>query len=205
MIYLILAIILFASEALAQGAGVGPAPGVQLNDEAAVQGRVQIINCAGAGIVCTKSGVTGTLTVSGAAGSVYTTVQEESVSLTQRAILNFLGSSMTCVDNGGTLATDCTITGGSGSANVVVVSISLGTGGGLVYSTTVIGQAWVTATSAIACSPFGTTADGLTPETVMASGVQATTSAYVVGTGFNLNVYTPHGATGTYRFGCTGA
>ena len=96
------------------------------------------------------------------------------------------------------------LSGGSGSANAVVVSINLGTGGGLIYSVTVIGQAWVTATSAIACSPFGTTADGQTPETVVASGVQATTSAYVVGTGFNLNVYSPHGATGTYRFGCTG-
>jgi len=30
------------------------------------------------------------------------------------------------------------------------------------------------------------------------------TSAYVVGTGFNLSVYSPHGAAGTYRFGCTG-
>jgi len=202
MWYLLLAILLCSSEVFAQG--VGPAPGVGLNDEAVVQGRVQIINCAGAGIVCTKSGVTGTITVSGAAGSFYSTIQEESVSLTQRAILNFLGTSMTCVDNGGTLATDCTITGGSGSANGVVVSINLGTGLGLVYTVTVVGQAWVTATSAIACSPFGTTADGLTPETVMAAGVQAVTSAYVVGTGFNLSVYSPHGASGTYRFGCTG-
>ena len=158
-LYYILAIILCASEALAQGAGVGPAPGIQLNDEAVSQGRVQILNCSGAGITCSKSGVTGTLSVSG---------------------------------------------GGSGSANGVVVSINLGTGLGLVYTVTVTGQAWVTATSAIACSPFGTTADGLTPETVMAAGVQAVTSAYVVGTGFNLSVYSPHGASGTYRFGCTG-
>jgi hypothetical protein len=161
MLYLILAIILCVSEAFAQGGpGVGPAPGVGLQDEGVAQGRVQILNCTGAGITCSKSGVTGTLNVTG---------------------------------------------GGAGSANVVVVSISLGTGKGLVYTTTVIGQAWVTATSAIACSPFGTTADGLTPETVMASGVQAVTSAYVVGTGFNLSVYNPHGASGTYRFGCTGA
>lgn len=186
-------------------AQVGPAPGVQFNDEGVSQGRVQIINCAGAGIVCTKSGVTGTLTVTGAAGSVYTTVQEESVSLTQRAILNFLGSSITCVDNGGTLATDCTITGGSGSANVVEVSVPLGTSGGLIFSTTVTGQAWVTATSSIACTPLGVTTDGQTVETVVASGVQATISNRVVATGFNLNVYSPHGATGTYRFGCTGA
>jgi len=203
MVYLILAILLCASEVFAQG--VGPAPGVGLNDEAVVQGRVQIINCAGAGIVCTKSGVTGTITVSGAAGSFYSTIQEESVSLTQRAILNFLGTSMTCVDNGGTLATDCTITGGSGSANVVEVSVSLSTGLGLVYKTTVIGQAWVTATSSIACSPLGVTTDGQTVETVAASGVQSIVSNRVAGTGFTLNVYSPHGASGTYRFGCTGA
>lgn len=203
MWYLILAIILCVNEAFAQG--VGPAPGVGLNDEAVVQGRVQIINCAGAGIVCTKSGVTGTITVSGAAGSFYSTIQEESVSLTQRAILNFLGTSITCADNGGTLATDCTITGGSGSANVVEVSVPLGTSGGLIFSATVTGQAWVTATSSIACTPLGVTTDGQTVETVIASGVQAAVSNRVVGTGFNLNVYSPHGATGTYRFGCTGA
>jgi hypothetical protein len=159
-LYYILAVLLFATEVFAQGAGVGPAPGIALQDEGVAQGRIQILNCVGAGVVCTKSGVTGTATISG---------------------------------------------GGSGSANVVIVSISLGTDGGLIYSVTVTGQAWVTATSAIACSPFGTTADGLTPETVMAAGVQAVTSAYVVGTGFNLSVYSPHGATGTYRFGCTGA
>lgn len=160
IIGLIIGLLLYNNELFAQGAGVGPAPGIQLNDEAVVQGRVQILNFAGAGVSCAKSGITGTCTIAG---------------------------------------------GGVGSANVVVVSISLGTSGGLIFSTTVVGQAWVTATSAIACSPFGTTADGLTPETVIASGVQATTSTYVVGTGFNLNVYSPHGATGTYRFGCTGA
>jgi hypothetical protein len=159
MWYILVAIILCATEVFAQGGpGVGPAPGVGLNDEGVVQGRVQILNCTGAGITCSKSGVTGTLNVAG----------------------------------------------GAGSANGVVVSINLGTGGGLIYTVTVIGQAWVTATSTIACTPFGTTADGLTPETVMASGIQAVTSAYVVGTGFNLSVYSPHGATGTYRFGCTG-
>jgi hypothetical protein len=159
-LYYILTILLLAVNSVwAQGPGVSPAPGVNLQDEGVAQGRVQILNCTGTSITCSKSGVTGTLNV----------------------------------------------TGGSGSSNAVVVSINLGTSKGLIFSVTVTGQAWVTATSAIACSPFGTTADGQTPETVVASGVQATTSAYVVGTGFNLNVYSPHGATGTYRFGCTGA
>lgn len=156
MWYLILAIILFATNVCAQG--VGPAPGIGLLDEGSTVGRIQALNCVGATVTCTKSGSTGVVT----------------------------------------------ITGGAGSANGVVVSINLGTSGGLIFSTTVVGQTWVTATSAIACSPFGTTVDGLTPETVMAAGVQAVTSAYVVGTGFDLTVYSPHGATGTYRFGCTG-
>jgi hypothetical protein len=155
----ILLLVVGRGESHSQGAGVGPAPGVGLNDEGVVQGRVQILNCTGAGITCSKTGVTGTLNVAG----------------------------------------------GAGSANVVEVSISLGTSGGLVFSTTVVGQAWVTATSSIACTPLGTTADGQTIETVAGSGVQGITANRVVATGFDLYVYSPHGATGTYRFECTGA
>lgn len=89
--------------------------------------------------------------------------------------------------------------------NIVEVSVDLGTSGGLIFSTTITGQTWVTAASSIACTPLGVTTDGQTVETVAASGVQATISDRVAATGFNLNVYSPHGATGTYRFGCTGA
>jgi len=49
-------------------AQVGPAPGIQLQDEGVNQGRIQILNCAGAGVVCTKSGVTGTATITGGGG-----------------------------------------------------------------------------------------------------------------------------------------
>lgn len=146
--------------AFAVFAQVGPAPGIQLQDEGLGLGRIQILNCVGAGVVCTKSGATGTATISG---------------------------------------------GGSGSANVVQVSVSLGTGNGLFYSATVIGQAWVTGTSIIACSPFGTTADGQTPETVTVAAVIPTVANLVNGVGFDLMIYTPYGASGTYRFNCTGA
>lgn len=44
--------------------------------------------------------------------SAYGTVQEEGASLTQRTTLNFIGSSITCVDNAGSSRTDCTVTGG---------------------------------------------------------------------------------------------
>lgn len=201
MWYLILVITLFVSEAFAQG--IGPAPGVGLQDEGVAQGRVQILDCVGTSIACTKSGVTGTITITGG-GSGYNTIEDEGTPLTQRTTINFTGAGVSCIDSGG--ETVCTISGGGGgSANVVEVSVPLGTSGGLVFSTTVTGQAWVTATSSIACTPLGVTTDGQTVETVAASGVQPIVSNRVVGTGFTLNVYSPHGASGTYRFGCTGA
>lgn len=66
-LYYIIAVLLYAVEAYAQGAGT--APGVQLQDEGVNQGRVQIINCTGAGVSCSKSGATGTVNVTGGAGS----------------------------------------------------------------------------------------------------------------------------------------
>ena len=139
---------------------VTSAPGVVLQDEGTGQGRVQILNCTGAGISCSRTGVTGTLSVSG---------------------------------------------GGGGSANVVQVSIDLGTSEGLIFSQTVTGQGWVTGTSVIVCTPFGTTADGQTPETVIAANVSASVSNLSAGVGFRLDVRSPNGATGIYRFNCTGA
>lgn len=40
--------------------------------------------------------------------SAYSTIQEEGTPLTQRTTLNFIGASMTCVDDVGASATDCT-------------------------------------------------------------------------------------------------
>lgn len=54
-------------------AQVGPAPGVTLQDEGTGQGRVQILNCVGSSIACSKSGITGTLDVSGGGGGAPTT------------------------------------------------------------------------------------------------------------------------------------
>lgn len=74
--YYILAMVLYATSVWAQGAGVGPAPGVQLQDEGVNQGRVQILNCTGAGITCSKSGVTGTLNAIGGSGTFALTTVE---------------------------------------------------------------------------------------------------------------------------------
>lgn len=132
---------------------------------------------------------------------VYQIVQDEGVAATQRSTVNFVGAGVTCADNGGTSVTDCTIPGGAGS---VETTINLGTAGGLVFTATVVGQTWVAADTEIVCTPFGTTADGLTPETVIAAGLSVSTSAKVVGTGFDLSVYSPHGLTGTLRVHCIG-
>lgn len=72
-------------------------------------------------------------------------------------------------------------------------------------STTVTGQTWVTASSRIVCNPFGTTADSLTTELVTVAALHGVVSDLVVGTGFNLNVYSPNGLVGTVRFHCIGA
>lgn len=90
----------------------------------------------------------------------------------------------------------------SGGANLLEVSLAISDAG--LYSTTVTGQAWVTATSKITCSPFGTTADGGTAELAAIAGFQATVANRVNGAGFDLLVLSPNGVTGTFRFHCSG-
>jgi hypothetical protein len=97
---------------------------------------------------------------------------------------------------------DC-VTPGGGGGNSVEVTLALNAGAGF-YSTTVTGQAWVASGSEIVCTPFGTTADGLTPEAIAIGALQVSTSDRVVGTGFNLNVYSPNGLEGTIRAHCVG-
>jgi hypothetical protein len=95
-------------------------------------------------------------------------------------------------------------TGGGGSGNFVEVSIALSGGSGF-FQQAATGQAWVTATSKIVCTAFGTTADGLTVEAISISGLVPTVSNLVVGDGFTLNIYSPFGLEGTVRFNCSGA
>lgn len=137
----------------------------------------------------------------GSSGGGYNLIQDEGSSLTAQTTLNFTGAGVSCADGG--TKTNCTIAGGSGSANVVEVSVTV-TDFGL-YSTTVTGQTWVTGTSVIACSPFGTSADGGTVELAAIADLQPTVGNLVAGTGFDLFVNNINGASGTYRFHCTGA
>jgi hypothetical protein len=93
--------------------------------------------------------------------------------------------------------------GGGGSANAVSVSVTLSASPG-VYTATVTGQAWVTTSSNIVCRPQATSADGQTVETYYAARLDPTVSTLVASTGFTLGVYNPNGASGIFRFACTG-
>lgn len=93
-------------------------------------------------------------------------------------------------------------TTGAGSANSVETSIALTSVG--TYFTSTVAAAWVAAGTEIVCRPFGTTADGLTPEAVVASGVQATVISRSAGVSFDLGVNNPYGLEGTVRFHCLG-
>lgn len=92
-----------------------------------------------------------------------------------------------------------TITAG----NVAESSIAV-TSVGMFFQTTVTGQAWVTATSIITCDVLGTTADGLTPETIAVAGLTVTLANRVAGTGYDLMVGNPNGLEGTVRIHCIG-
>lgn len=107
--------------------------------------------------------------------------------------------------NAGDTAWECAAdaTGGGGGGNFVEVSMALTDSG--VYSQAVTGQSWVTSGSLIVCSPFGTTADGLTPEAVALSGLELSVSDRVAGVGFTLYVLSPRGLAGTVRIHCTGS
>ena len=82
----------------------------------------------------------------GPSGTSIRQVQDEGTGLTRREKVNFIGSAITCVDNSGSLRTDCTITAGAGASSLEVFSNYSGTrssptaaieiGGGLKASVT---------------------------------------------------------------------
>ena len=109
-----------------------------------------------------------------------------------------------CLVSGGTGGdpTYTTCPGGSGGGNSVEVSIAVTSLGS--YFSSTVSAAWVASGTEIVCRPFGTTADGLTPEAIAISGVQATVSNRVAGVSFDLSVNNPYGLEGTVRFHCLG-
>jgi hypothetical protein len=93
---------------------------------------------------------------------------------------------------------------GGPQVNYVQPSITM-TGGPGLYSVPVTGQTWVTSSSKIACTPSGTTADGLTPEQVALESLSATVGSLSPGIGFTLYVSNLNGSFGTFRYNCVGA
>ncbi|KKL28074.1 hypothetical protein LCGC14_2378790, partial [marine sediment metagenome] len=78
------------------------------------------VNFAGAGVICAPqvAGIT-TCTITGGGASGYQTIQDEGSALTQRTILNFIGSGVSCVDSVPSTRTDCTITAGAGATHQI--------------------------------------------------------------------------------------
>ena len=105
-------------------------------------------------------------------------------------------------DSGGGGPTFSCGTSSGGSGNSVEASIAITSAG--TYFTTTVAAAWVAAGTEIVCRPFGTAADGLTPEAITVSGVQATVIDRVAGVSFDLAVNNPNGLEGTVRFHCLG-
>lgn len=135
-------------------------------------------------------------------GSTGVQIKDEGAVQGGAKILNCVGSGITCTATGGTAT--ITANGGAGSGAGVEVSVNLGSTGGAVFTATVSSQSWVTASSYIACAPFATAADGQTVETYAAAGFTTNAAARVVGASFDLWIFSPRGATGTFRFHCLG-
>jgi hypothetical protein len=130
-------------------------------------------------------------------------VQDEGGAASFATTLNCTGAGITCSVSNAVATLNAT--GGAGGANTVEVSVNLGTTWKSVATATVTGQAWVTSSSIIVCSPFATTADGQTIENYIAADLGINAATRVVGTGFDIWIRNNYGAVGTFRFHCTGA
>jgi hypothetical protein len=131
-------------------------------------------------------------------------VQQSGSSMPFEPAINFTGSSVSCVDDPANSRITCTVSGGAGSANVFETSVVLANTPGF-YPVTVTGLGWVTTATKLACTPYGTTADGLTAEAIAVGNLGVTWSTPVAGVGVTVNVYSPRGLTGTVRIQCSGA
>jgi hypothetical protein len=96
---------------------------------------------------------------------------------------------------------------GSGSANVVEVEVDFGATGNDTASTTVTGQAWVTATSKILCAPtlLATTDRAEGAEDILLEDIDVAAHTRVASTGFTVTAHAGQGRTyGKFIFHCTG-
>jgi len=132
-------------------------------------------------------------------------LKDEGVSQGRVSTIDCVGSSVTCtrVGSTGTLS----VTGGSGSANAVAVTVDFTSNGSDGVATVVSGQTWVTATSVIVCSPTmlatATRAEGA--EDAVIESLTVAIYNRLVGTGFTLRTWAAVGkAYGQFIVHCTG-
>lgn len=76
---MLVALLVFLAASLS-AQGLTGIPGVQLQDEGTSQGQVTKLNCVGSTVACTKSGATGTLTITGG-GATWTAIEVDFGSL----------------------------------------------------------------------------------------------------------------------------
>ena len=96
--------------------------------------------------------------------------------------------------------------GGGGSAGSCVVDVDFGAAiSSTEATTTVTGQAWVTASSRILVSASGESTADHDPEDALIEGVTAIATNLVAGVGFDVIAHSPDGSSGTYRLWAVGA
>ena len=93
------------------------------------------------------------------------------------------------------------VTRGPKAPQKVEKSVAL-LGAGITSATVV--ATWATTTTRIICGILGTTADGLTPETIAAAGITVIPANIVAATGFDVFLSNPNGLVGTVRVECWG-
>ena len=137
------------SDAQMGSMGSSVAPGVRLLDEGTSQGQVQLLDCVGADIACTKSGTTGTFTISGGAPTAATYItQTTHADLSAEQALGALASGCLSV----TTTTGVVASTGAACASGTVTSIA---------TTSPITGGVITTTGTIACATCGVTGSPL--------------------------------------------
>lgn len=180
---------------------------VRLRDEGVHQGTIRSLNFTGDGVTCSANGLSGTCSVA-AGGEGSSPLSTQGDLYTRNATVNArlpIGETGQCLKTD--FAEPTRLKWGpcdAATVSFVETSVALSGGAGL-FRTVVTGQGWVTGSSKVTCTVFGTTADGLTVETIAVAGLGLTVSNLSAGVGFTVNLSSPHGLEGTVRVHCTGA
>jgi hypothetical protein len=133
-------------------------------------------------------------------------LRDEGTSQGRISALNCTGAGVSCSVAAGVGTLNAA--GGAGSANVVQVEVDFGAAGDTTASAVVTGQAWVSGTSVIVCSPtmFATADRDDGDEDAIVEGLTVGAHTRVAGTGFTVVAHPEMGkAYGKFKVHCTGA